>query len=138
MLRLEITESLLLEDKIKAKQSLTKLKQAGFTLLLDDFGTGYSSLSYLKRFPIDVLKVDRSFVMDIPNDLNDMEITAAVIAMAHKLSLKVVAEGIETVEQIDFLKQNRCEYGQGFMIARPMPSSDLESYIREPLKVGLQ
>jgi len=75
--------------------------------------------------------------MDIPNDVSDMEITAAVIAMAHKLNLRVVAEGIETKEQIDFLRANRCEYGQGFLIARPMPAEDLEAFIQKPIQVGL-
>lgn len=137
-LEMEITESTLMDHVESAILTMRQIKEMGVSIAIDDFGTGYSSLSYLKRFPIDVLKVDRSFVMDIPNDLNDMEITAAVIAMAHKLSLKVVAEGIETKEQIDFLRQNRCEYGQGFMIARPMPSQDLETYIREPVQVILQ
>lgn len=137
-LELEITESTLMDHVDEAILTMRQIKEMGISIAIDDFGTGYSSLSYLKRFPIDVLKVDRSFVMDIPNDLSDMEITAAVIAMAHKLSLKVVAEGIETKDQVDFLKQNRCEYGQGFMIARPMPGTELESYIREPLQVGLQ
>jgi EAL domain-containing protein (putative c-di-GMP-specific phosphodiesterase class I) len=74
--------------------------------------------------------------MDIPNDISDMEITAAVIAMAHKLNLRVVAEGIETKEQIDFLRANRCEYGQGYLIARPMPADELESYIQRPIEIG--
>lgn len=137
-LELEITESTLMDNVETAILTMRQIKEMGISIAIDDFGTGYSSLSYLKRFPIDVLKVDRSFVMDIPNDLNDMEITAAVIAMAHKLSLKVVAEGIETRDQMDFLRLNHCEYGQGFMIARPMPGSDLEAYIQEPLQVGLR
>jgi len=137
-LELEITESTLMDNVESAILTMRKIQQMGISIAIDDFGTGYSSLSYLKRFPIDVLKVDRSFVTDIPNDLSDMEITAAVIAMAHKLNLKVVAEGIETQEQIDFLRSNRCEYGQGFLIARPMSASQLEAYIQQPLKVGLR
>ncbi len=136
VLELEITESTLMGDVESAIMTMRKIKEMGITIAIDDFGTGYSSLSYLKRFPIDILKIDRSFVMDIPTDINDMEITAAVIAMAHKLNLRVVAEGIETQEQMDFLKANRCEYGQGYLIARPMPASDLEAYIQHPVSVG--
>jgi len=121
ILELEITESTLMGDVESAILTMRHIKEMGISIAIDDFGTGYSSLSYLKRFPIDVLKVDRSFVMDIPKDRNDMEITAAVIAMAHKLHLKVVAEGIETQAQLDFLKDNHCEYGQGYYIAKPMP-----------------
>ncbi len=137
ILELEITESTLMGDVEIAILTMRHIKEMGISIAIDDFGTGYSSLSYLKRFPIDVLKVDRSFVMDIPKDRNDMEITAAVIAMAHKLHLKVVAEGIETQAQLDFLKDNRCEYGQGYYIAKPMPMEQLEAYIGGQLLVGL-
>src|SRR5690606_1159033 len=107
-LELEITESTLMEDVESAIQIMQEIKKIGVAIAIDDFGTGYSSLAYIKRFPIDVLKVDRSFVMDIPDDKNDMAITAAVIAMAHKLSMTVVAEGVETQEQLHFLRQNNC------------------------------
>ena len=136
ILELEITESTLMDNVESAIFTMRQIKEMGISIAIDDFGTGYSSLSYLKRFPIDILKVDRSFVMDIPSDLNDMAITAAVIAMAHKLNLRVVAEGIETTEQMNFLRSNRCEYGQGYLIARPMPASDLEDYIQVPRKVS--
>ena len=136
VLELEITESTLMDNVESAISTMYQIKEMGIAIAIDDFGTGYSSLSYLKRFPIDILKVDRSFVMDIPNDLDDMAITAAVVAMAHKLNLRVVAEGIETKDQLDFLRSNRCEYGQGYLIARPMPISDLESYIQLPRKTG--
>jgi diguanylate cyclase (GGDEF)-like protein/PAS domain S-box-containing protein len=134
-LELEITESTLMDNVESAILTMRYIKEMGIAIAIDDFGTGYSSLSYLKRFPIDILKVDRSFVMDIPNDLNDMAITAAVIAMAHKLNLRVVAEGIEPKEQMDFLRSNRCEYGQGYLIARPMPIADLEDYLQLPSKI---
>jgi len=137
ILELEITESTLMGDVESAILTMRRIQEMGISIAIDDFGTGYSSLSYLKRFPIDVLKVDRSFVMDIPKDRNDMEITAAVIAMAHKLHLKVVAEGIETQAQLDFLKDNHCEYGQGYYIAKPMPMEQLEAYIGGQLLVGL-
>ncbi len=136
-LELEITESTLMGDVEAAILTMRHVKEMGISIAIDDFGTGYSSLSYLKRFPIDILKVDRSFVMDIPNDRDDMEITAAVVAMAHKLNLKVVAEGIETQAQLDFLKDNNCEFGQGYYIARPMPMEQLEAYIDGPHLVGL-
>lgn len=135
-LELEITESTLMDNVESAILTMRAIKNMGVSIAIDDFGTGYSSLSYLKRFPIDVLKVDRSFVMDIPSDLNDMEITAAVIAMAHKLHLKVVAEGIETLEQMEFLKANQCEYGQGYLISAPIPGSELNAYMEQPFDVS--
>ncbi len=136
-LELEITESTLMGDVEAAILTMRHVKEMGISIAIDDFGTGYSSLSYLKRFPIDILKVDRSFVMDIPNDRDDMEITAAVVAMAHKLNLKVVAEGIETQAQLDFLTENKCEFGQGYFIAKPMPMLQLEAFINGSHLVGL-
>ncbi|MBM9539101.1 EAL domain-containing protein, partial [Desulfobulbus alkaliphilus] len=106
-LELELTESLLLDATDDTRQQLERLKSLGLTLAMDDFGTGYSSLSYLKKFPIDVIKIDRSFIKDIPDSQDDMEITSAVIAMAHNLKLKVVAEGVESAEQLAFLRRNR-------------------------------
>jgi diguanylate cyclase (GGDEF)-like protein/PAS domain S-box-containing protein len=125
LLELEITESMLMEDINVVLDTLHALKELGVSMSIDDFGTGYSSLSYLKRLPFDHLKVDASFVKDIPHDKNDMEITAAVIAMAHKLGLKVIAEGIETQEQLAFLRENGCEMGQGYLLARPAPIEDI-------------
>ncbi len=126
-LKLELTESALMENTRQAIDTLNRLKALGVGLCIDDFGTGYSSLAYLKQFPVDTLKVDRSFVTDIPNDNSDMEITAAIIAMAHKLGMEVVAEGIETEQQLAFLQLNRCALGQGYLFGRPMP---MESLIR--------
>lgn len=120
LLELEITESMIMEDVNQVINTLSQLKELGVSLSIDDFGTGYSSLSYLKQLPVDNLKIDASFVRDIPHDKDDMEITAAVIAMAHKLGLKVVAEGIETHDQLAFLRENGCELGQGFLLAKPM------------------
>ncbi|WP_430460419.1 EAL domain-containing protein [Thalassolituus sp. LLYu03] len=130
-LELEITESTLMEDVESAIQIMQEIKKTGVTIAIDDFGTGYSSLAYIKRFPIDVLKVDRSFVMDIPGDKNDMAITAAVIAMAHKLSLTVVAEGVETQEQLQFLRQNNCDEGQGYLFSRPLSLGQLHQFLSE-------
>ncbi|WP_370052993.1 EAL domain-containing protein [Neptunomonas sp.] len=124
-LELEITESMIMDDVQAVIDTLHKLKALGVSLAIDDFGTGYSSLSYLKKLPFDYLKVDASFVRDIPHDKNDMEITSAVIAMAHKLGIKVIAEGIETSEQLAFLRENDCEMGQGYLLAKPAPLDDL-------------
>jgi diguanylate cyclase (GGDEF)-like protein/PAS domain S-box-containing protein len=124
-LEIEITESLLMENVDSTIATLQQLKKLGIILAIDDFGTGYSSLNYLKRLPIHVLKVDRSFVMDIPDDKDDMEITSAVIAMAHKLGLRVVAEGVEQNEQALFLKDNQCDFAQGYFYGRPMSVEQL-------------
>ena len=135
-LELEITESLLMDNLESKIHILQHIKNMGIRLAIDDFGTGYSSLSYLKRLPIDVLKVDRSFVMDIPDDKDDMEITAAVIAMAHKLGLSVVAEGVEKGEQAEFLKTNQCGFAQGYYFGKPMSVSDLYEHIGSSEKWG--
>lgn len=137
LLELELTEGLLLEATDDTRLQLDQLKELGLTLAMDDFGTGYSSLSYLKKFPIDIIKIDRSFIKDIPDNQNDMEITSAVIAMAHNLKLKVVAEGIETAAQLAFLRRHRCDVGQGYLFDRPIPGAELERalkrYPRGPL-----
>ncbi|MBD8684019.1 sensor domain-containing phosphodiesterase [Pseudomonas sp. CFBP 13719] len=125
LLELELTEGLLLEATVDTHQQLEQLKQLGMTLAMDDFGTGYSSLSYLKKFPIDVIKIDRSFIHEIPDNQDDMEITSAVIAMAHNLKLKVVAEGIETAAQLAFLRRQRCDVGQGYLFDKPIPGAEL-------------
>jgi diguanylate cyclase (GGDEF)-like protein/PAS domain S-box-containing protein len=125
LLELELTEGLLLEATEETRLQLSELKGLGLTLAMDDFGTGYSSLSYLKKFPIDIIKIDRSFIHEIPDNQDDMEITSAVIAMAHNLKLKVVAEGIETAEQLAFLRRHRCDVGQGYLFDRPIPGSEL-------------
>ncbi|MHC8346309.1 sensor domain-containing phosphodiesterase [Pseudomonas sp. RT6P73] len=137
LLELELTEGLLLEATEDTHLQLDQLKRLGLTLAMDDFGTGYSSLSYLKKFPIDIIKIDRSFIHEIPDNQDDMEITSAVIAMAHNLKLKVVAEGIETAEQLAFLRRHRCDVGQGYLFDRPIPGAELieklKRYPRGPL-----
>ncbi|WP_028693464.1 putative bifunctional diguanylate cyclase/phosphodiesterase [Pseudomonas cremoricolorata] len=125
LLELELTEGLLLEATESTRRQLAELKQLGLTLAMDDFGTGYSSLSYLKKFPIDIIKIDRSFINEIPDNQDDMEITSAVVAMAHNLKLKVVAEGIETAAQLAFLRRHRCDVGQGYLFDRPIPGREL-------------
>ncbi|HHH39200.1 MAG TPA: EAL domain-containing protein, partial [Sedimenticola sp.] len=136
-LHLEITESMLLEKSLNPVDMLNRLKTLGVSLSIDDFGTGYSSLSYLKHFPVDQLKVDRSFVREIPQDSDDMEITAAIIVLAHKLHLQVVAEGVETEEQLLFLQQNQCDLLQGYLFSRPLPFDELTGKLlemaREPM-----
>ncbi|WP_404379737.1 EAL domain-containing protein [Caenispirillum salinarum] len=124
LLELELTESMLVENADEVIQSLWALKGLGITLSIDDFGTGYSSLSYLKRFPIDELKIDRSFVKDIPDSIDDMSITKAIISMARSLEMKLVAEGIETDDQWEFLRDNGCHVGQGYLFAKPLPASE--------------
>lgn len=121
----EITESMLMGDTDAAIVQLNELKRLGLALSIDDFGTGYSSLSYLKRFPVDELKIDRSFVKDIPEDKNDMDITAAIIAMAQKMDLRVVAEGVETQEQVNFLHDNACYLVQGYFFSMPLAEQEL-------------
>jgi EAL domain-containing protein (putative c-di-GMP-specific phosphodiesterase class I) len=109
---------------------LEQLKSIGVRIAIDDFGTGYSSLGYLKRFPIDTIKVDRSFIRDIPADSGDMKIAHAIIAMAHALRLKVVAEGVENAEQLKFLRVQHCDAAQGFFLYRPLPAAEVADVLR--------
>ena len=128
-IELELTESLLMVNTEEAVRTLTYLKSLGLRLSIDDFGTGYSSLSYLKRFPIDALKIDRSFIDEITTDIDDATITRAVIGMAHNLGLKVVAEGVETEAQLSFLSANGCDEAQGYYFARPQPAAELTQWL---------
>ncbi|MFC1747285.1 putative bifunctional diguanylate cyclase/phosphodiesterase [Pseudomonadota bacterium] len=123
-LEMEITESVLMESRQASLDNLVALKKLGVRLSIDDFGTGYSSLSYLKRFPVDSLKIDRSFVRDVTSDPDDAAIVIAIIGMAHSLNLEVVAEGVETQQQMTFLKDHACEYMQGFVFSRPVPADE--------------
>ncbi|GGK70198.1 EAL domain-containing protein [Amphritea balenae] len=118
-LELEVTESYIMEHLGQVADTLNQLRSLGVSISIDDFGTGYSSLSYLKQLPIDSLKIDRSFIRDIPDDKDDEEIAAAIIAMAKQLGLKVVAEGVETQDQLNFLQRHHCDMVQGYFIARP-------------------
>jgi len=124
LLEVELTESMLMQSVDTTLDTLFKLKDMGVRLAIDDFGTGYSSLSYLKRFPLDTLKIDRSFVKDLPSDAEDAAIAKAIIAMAHSLKLEVVAEGVESAEQLAFLQQHGCEIVQGFLFSRPVSAAD--------------
>ena len=127
LLQLELTESILMKDVDATIETLSYLKDTGITLAIDDFGTGYSSLSYLKRFPLDELKIDQSFVKDLEASNDDAAICAAIIAMAHQLSLTVIAEGVETEKQVEFLRSNECDQVQGYLFGKPVPALDFEN-----------
>ena len=129
--KIEITEQTLMTDIEKQAKQLDILRKMGFRIAIDDFGTGYSSLSYLKELPLHILKIDRSFIKDIPKQKNDMEIVSAVTAMAKKLNLRVIAEGIETSEHEAFLKGIDCDFGQGYLYSKPKPLEELIVYLRE-------
>jgi diguanylate cyclase (GGDEF)-like protein len=131
MLQLEITESTLMQNPQGALETLTALKKIGVRLAIDDFGTGYSSLSSLKSFPIDTIKVDRSFVRNLPDDTDDTAIMDAIIAMGRTLGLTVVAEGVETRAQFEFLRAHRCDQVQGFYFSKPVPAGELAELLRE-------
>ncbi len=138
LLELEITESMIMHNVELAAMKSEAIRKLGVRLAIDDFGTGYSSLSQLKRFPIDTLKVDRSFVRDIPNNAEDRAITEAIIALGKALNVTVVAEGVETVEQHDFLRDNSCDEMQGFFFSRPChPDAIAELLGRKPTDVDV-
>jgi diguanylate cyclase (GGDEF)-like protein/PAS domain S-box-containing protein len=125
LLELEITESTVMHNADRAAGVLQQLKELGVRVAIDDFGTGYSSLSYLKRFPISSVKIDRSFILDLPDDKDDAAITRAVIAMAHSLRLRVIAEGVETAEQYRFLQEHECDEMQGYYFSKPVDAQSL-------------
>jgi EAL domain-containing protein (putative c-di-GMP-specific phosphodiesterase class I) len=128
-LELEITESTIMQDSELTRSALGEVSDMGLSLALDDFGTGHSSLSYLKRFPIDRIKIDRSFIAEIPADANDCAITSAIIAMAHSLRLGVVAEGVETQEQMAFLRERGCDEVQGFLFSPAVTAAEFERFL---------
>lgn len=125
-MHLELTETILMNDVEETIITLNKLRDAGVSLAMDDFGKGYSSLSYLKRLPLDTLKIDKSFVIDLENNRDDAAICAAIISMAHNLDLKVIAEGVETREQLQYLEEHGCDQVQGYLISKPLSAEDLE------------
>jgi EAL domain-containing protein (putative c-di-GMP-specific phosphodiesterase class I) len=129
-LEIELTESLVMEDVEGAIRTMVELKNMGVKLSIDDFGTGYSSLSYLRRFPVDVLKIDRSFVRDIPGNVDDMAMVSAIIELARGLRMRVIAEGVETEAQLDYLKRRGCDEVQGHVYARAAPGADVEAMLR--------
>lgn len=129
LLKLELTESVLLEDTSDAVEKMMVLQRHGLTFSLDDFGTGYSSLSYLKRLPLHQLKIDRSFVSDVPNDPQDVAISQAIIALGQNLGLAVIAEGVETEEQMRFLSENGCDAYQGYLLSKPIQAGELHAFM---------
>jgi EAL domain-containing protein (putative c-di-GMP-specific phosphodiesterase class I) len=129
-LELEITESTIMQEDEVTAATARQLKDLGVELSLDDFGTGYSSLAYIRQFPIRRVKIDRSFVAQIPENLNDMAIAAAIVAMAHNLRLSVVAEGVETPEQAQSLRDLGCEELQGFLISRAVPAEEFVRFLQ--------
>ncbi|MBB4636805.1 putative bifunctional diguanylate cyclase/phosphodiesterase [Longimicrobium terrae] len=132
-LELEITESMAMEDVAATEAVLRALKDAGVRISIDDFGTGYSSFEYLRRFPIDTLKVDRGFVAQVEERGGDAEIVAAIVAMAHRLGLVVIGEGVETAGQLAFLREQGCDAVQGYLVARPMSGEEMDLFLARPL-----
>jgi EAL domain-containing protein (putative c-di-GMP-specific phosphodiesterase class I) len=128
-LELEITESTLMEFTEETRDSLNQLKALGVNVSIDDFGTGYSSLSYLSTFPIDCLKIDKSFIMDVCENENNAVIAKTIIGLAHNLNMKVVAEGVEDEGALDFLAENRCDLCQGFFFSKPLPEGEFISLL---------
>jgi diguanylate cyclase (GGDEF)-like protein len=133
---LEITESLLLADNDKIIKQLQDISQLGVGFSIDDFGTGYSSLSYLKKFPVNTLKIDRSFIMNLPSAPEDVALVRAILSMADSLGMNVVAEGVETESQADFIKSTNCQYLQGFFYSKPLAKADLLDYFNHSSRRG--
>jgi diguanylate cyclase (GGDEF)-like protein/PAS domain S-box-containing protein len=137
-LEVEITEGMVMQDPERAVRLLREIRDTGVRVAIDDFGTGHSSLAYLKRFPVDNLKIDRSFIADIPGDRGDAAITQAIIAMAHSLGLKVIAEGVETQAQYDFLAAQACDEYQGYLFAKPLPEAQARALlVRAPARATI-
>jgi EAL domain-containing protein (putative c-di-GMP-specific phosphodiesterase class I) len=130
---IEITEGLLMDDRTEVRETLLAYRDAGIQVSLDDFGTGYSAMSYLQRFDIDYIKIDQSFVRNMVNSHGDQAIVEAIIVMAHKLGMKVIAEGVETAQQRDILAAAGCDYGQGYLFARPMTGAQFDTFLARPV-----
>lgn len=135
-LMIEITESMLMGDEERVIQIMEEIKKQGLMLSIDDFGTGYSSLSYLKRFPLDELKIDRAFLLEVPEKHDDCAIVRAIVALAHSLELSVVAEGVENIEQLAFLQEIGCNVIQGFYYSKPLPADEFEQFVRKNNRIG--
>jgi EAL domain-containing protein (putative c-di-GMP-specific phosphodiesterase class I) len=130
-LTVEITERLLTEDSERALAVLNRLREKGIRIAIDDFGTGYSSLSYLTRFPIDIIKIDRSFIASLHDNATAMTLINAILSLSQKLSLDVVAEGVETESQMNFLKHKGCGFGQGYLLGKPLPAEGLADLLQK-------
>jgi len=127
-----LTESSLLHDRDFTAQVLKRLREHGVSVWLDDFGTGFSGLGYLRQLQVQGVKIDRSFITDLQADGDDLALTSAIIAMAHSIGMRVVAEGVETVEQLELLRQRNCDLVQGFLLARPMPAAEVPGFQPPP------
>jgi EAL domain-containing protein (putative c-di-GMP-specific phosphodiesterase class I) len=136
-LGLELTEGLVMQQAEASVNTLRELKAMDIRISIDDFGTGYSSLSYLKRFPIDILKIDQSFVRDIPKDEDDAAIASTIITMAHSLGLRVVAEGVETVEQLKFMREHGCDALQGYYLSKPLPPEQFADFLKNGTRLDV-
>ncbi len=130
-LHLELTESILMESGNMTQEILNEFRRMGIRIAIDDFGTGYSSLSYLQQFQLDELKIDRSFIKDIARNPNDASITRAIILMAHSLGLEIVAEGIETEAQKEFIREHGCRFAQGYLYSRPVTADQISKMLVE-------
>jgi len=137
-LKLEITESVLMDDPSLAERAIATLREAGIRIAIDDFGTGYSSFSYLHRFPLDTLKVDRSFVAPLPGDGAGLRIVRAILSLARELGLSTVAEGVEEIDQLTCLAKLNCDYAQGYLISRPLPEIEMNEWITSSAPRGRQ
>ena len=129
-LKLEITENQMMRDPVKSIEILQTLNNMGIHIAIDDFGTGYSSLTYLKRLPVETLKIDRSFIKDLPKDEEDRAISKAIIALAESLNLSLVAEGVETSEQMEYLMDNGCHIIQGYYYSKPIDKVGMTAYLQ--------
>jgi EAL domain-containing protein (putative c-di-GMP-specific phosphodiesterase class I) len=138
LLELEITESMVMQNVERAMRVLTAIKRLGVILAIDDFGTGYSSMSLLKKFPIDVLKIDRSFVREITSNSEDKAIADAIIALGRVLNLTIVAEGVETAEQEAFLRAHNCDEVQGYLISKPVPADEFAAFMANHMLAELK
>lgn len=136
MLKLEITENVAIRNVEDTVNKMQRLKRLGIGFAMDDFGTGYSSLTQLKRLPVDVLKIDQSFVRDVPLNGNDSEIIRAIIAMANSLGLQTIAEGVERSEQLDFLRGENCQLYQGYLFSQPLPLAEFREVLARPPRTG--
>ena len=134
LIKLELTEETLANTEEEMIEQMKNLVDLGVSLEIDDFGTGYSSLSYLKRFPVDVLKIDKCFVDGLPHGEEDVALITGIIALGHSLKLKIIAEGVETKEQKEFLIGSGCDTIQGYYLSRPLPTADVEQWLFEYAK----
>jgi EAL domain-containing protein (putative c-di-GMP-specific phosphodiesterase class I) len=136
LLSLEVTETALMEDLARTAATLSTLWSMGVRIAIDDFGTGYSSLAYLRRFPVDTLKIDIAFIRELPNNADDAAVVRAIIAMAHSLKLKVVAEGVESAEQLAYLAEHGCDLIQGYYFSRPVPADMMTQLLRQDARLA--